>query len=140
MSNIRKGERVHPKLSDKKLVDQSHKNMCDINIIMERYRKTGMLPQFREKIPYFVDNTGIKSIEEAHELVNEANYLFEQIPSHIRKLMDNNPANLVDFIKNPENIDVCTKYGLIEPQSVAPDKVAAGKASEDLEKETKDTK
>jgi len=130
-----KRKRVHPKLSDVKLVDQSQKNLCDINCIMERYRKTGMLPQFKQKFPMFIDNTGVKSVEEAHALVNEANFLFDQIPSKLRKLMDNNPANLIDFVNNPENEKICLEYGLIEPQAVT-----SAKVQPEAENSTVDTK
>jgi hypothetical protein len=130
----RETKRTHPELSDLQLVDQSQKNMVDINTIMDRYRKTGMLPQFREKMPLFIDNTGVTSVEEAHALVREANYLFEQIPSQVRKMMDNNPANLVDFVTNPENQEICIKHGLLEAKAVTSAKPAAGEA-----KETKDT-
>lgn len=132
----RESKRTHPILSDKQLTDQSHKGMVDINSIMEKYRKTGMLPQFREKIPLFIDNTGIASVEEAHALVREANYLFEQIPSQVRKMMDNNPANLVDFVLNPENKEICLKYGLLEAKPVTSGEAAAGKASTVDTKET----
>lgn len=129
--NTRK--RVHPKLSDKKLVDQSQKNLVDINVIIERYRKTGMLPQFKEKFPLFIDNTGVTSVEEAHDLVQNANMLFQQIPSAVRKLMDNDPRNLIDFVSNEENREICIKYGLLEPKAVTPAKVEADKPQETQE-------
>lgn len=138
--STKKRKRVHPKLSDKKLVDQSQKNMCDINCIMDRYKKTGMLPQFKEKFPMFIDNTGVKSVEEAHQLVNEANYLFEQIPAKVRKLMDNNPANLIDFVNNPENFDICLEYGLIEAGLIKAKEVTPSKPQPKAEKNTVDTK
>ncbi len=94
--------------------DQSDKNMVNINTIMANYAKTGLLPQFPEKIAQYVDTTQIPSYMEAQEQIRHASELFNQLPSKIRKDMDNNPANLETYITNPENQDLLFKYGIIE--------------------------
>lgn len=96
------------------MTDQSDKNYLDINNIMENYSKTGLLPQFKEKVAQYMDASILPSYIEAHSQIREAKELFEAIPSPIRKLMDNNPANLEPFLKDPENKDILIKYGVLE--------------------------
>lgn len=96
------------------LTDQSDKNYLDINNIMKNYAKTGILPQFQEKVAHYIDATELPSYIEAHAQIKEAKELFNAIPANIRKLMDNNPKNLEPFLKNPENKELLYKYGLLE--------------------------
>lgn len=133
---LRKKSRLKLDASLPKLTDQSDAKDADINAIMERYKKTGMLPQYKEKIGQYLDNTQIPTFMDAHDLVVQAQELFLQIPSPIRKLMDNDPANLENFIKNKDNHDILREYGVlnkVEPsQKVDPPTAkAAGKSSKD---------
>lgn len=95
------------------LTDQSYAKACDINVIMANYAKTGMLPNFPEKQPQYLDNTSIPSLMEAFDITNKAIEAFFELPPDIRKLMDNDPANLEIFALNPENSDILLKHGLI---------------------------
>lgn len=110
-----KRRRVSIDCSKPKKTVQAHKKMCDINAIMSNYEKTGMLPQFKTKNPFFADVSNIPSIEEAHEVVQTAKENFMNLPSDIRKLMDNDPRKLETFVQNPENHDTLRKYGLMAP-------------------------
>lgn len=95
------------------LTDQSFKKMCDINLIMKKYVEKGELPNFKTKTPRYVDNTQIPTLLEAHEIVQKAKEMFYELPSQVRKAMDNNPANLEIFISDPENEKLLTKHGLL---------------------------
>lgn len=95
------------------MTDQSYKNACDINVIMANYAKTGMLSHVTDKTPKYLDCTEIPSLERAYDLVYAAEEAFADLPPDIRKLMDNNPANLESFILNPANADILVRNGLI---------------------------
>jgi hypothetical protein len=101
------------------LTDQSDKKSSDINTIMANYAKTGLLPVQQEKIAQYIDNTEIPSLEQAHDLIREAQEQFIALPSDIRKLMDNDPRKLQGFISNPENRTMLENYGILKKQ-VAP--------------------
>lgn len=105
--------RVTIDCSHPQLTDQSFKNQCDINNIMTQYSKTGLLPQQNNIQPKFQDNTLIPDLNTAFELVNSAIDGFNQLPPTIRKLMDNNPANLELFIQDADNTEILAKHGLI---------------------------
>jgi phage internal scaffolding protein len=106
--------RLASKPSGASKTDQSDKNMVDINLIMERYAKTGVLPHFKEKIAQYLDVTELPSYMEAQKQISEAKELFNQLPAKVRKLMNNNPAKLEEFIEDPDNEDILLKYKLIE--------------------------
>lgn len=113
MTNVIR-KRVSIDLSKPKMTDQSGLKASNINNIMEQYKRTGVLPEVRQKIARYVDNTEIPSLEEAHDIIVEAREMFMALPAQVRKLMDNDPTRLVEFIKDPENVDVLIKYGVIE--------------------------
>jgi len=105
--------RVTLDCSHPRLVDDSLAAACDINNIMDKFKKSGMLPHFPERIPRFTDNTNIPSLEEAQEIYNRAKNAFMQLPAQIRKLMDNDPTQMDDFLANEDNAAIMKKYGLL---------------------------
>lgn len=99
--------------SEPKLTDQSYKNLCDINVIMANYAKTGVFGHENINPPRYIDNTTIPNLEEAYAIVTTAENMFYDLPADIRKLMDNDPAQLEAFIQNADNADILLKNGII---------------------------
>lgn len=95
------------------LTDQSDAQLCDVNYIMTQYVKTGLLPENLNMNSRFMDNTTVPTLEEAFDIVKSANNAFYNLPAQIRRQMDNDPAQLENFILNPDNEDTLVKYGLI---------------------------
>jgi len=108
-----KRKRSQLKCEDPSLTDQSMKNACDINHIIDYYSKTGTLPHFKEKVPRYIDTTQLPNLMTAFDTVNHAKTLFAELPPKIRKLMDNNPANLEGFLLDRENHDMLIKAGVL---------------------------
>lgn len=106
--------RVKVDCSEPIMTDQSYKKSSDINNIMKQYGKTQVLPNTREHLARYVDTSELPSLEEAHDIIMEAKELFEQLPSNVRKLMDNDPTKLVDFVKDPNNTELLVKNGVLE--------------------------
>jgi hypothetical protein len=102
------------------LTDQSDKNSCDVNVMMKQYAKTGMLPSFSSKEPVYADVSEIPDFLTAHKLMQEANYLFLELPAEVRALMDHDPSRLGEFVKDPKNKEVCEEYGLIKKEKEPP--------------------
>lgn len=95
------------------LTDQSYAAACDINNIMAQYSKTGLLPETTTIPPRYVDNTVIPSLEQAFNIVNSAYDTFYDLPATIRKLMDNDPSQLENFISDANNRDLLLKHGIL---------------------------
>ena len=98
---------------EKSLTDQSEAGMCDINNIMKLYGKTGHLPQFKQKIAQYIDQTEIPNFTDAHNILQNAVEMFYELPSEIRQLMDHDPKNLESFIADPKNVDLLVQHGLL---------------------------
>lgn len=105
--------RVSIDCSSPVLTDQSAKNQCDINVIMDNYSKTGMFSHLSQKEPHYIDNTQIPNLESAFEITKAATNAFYELPATIRKLMDNDPSKLETFISDPENADLLFKHGVL---------------------------
>lgn len=100
--------------------DQSMKKSCDINNILKAYTAQGQsLPQNLDP-SLFRDNTNIPSFEAAFDIVNRASEAFYDLPATIRKLIDNDPAQLPSFLADPNNADTLIKHGVLIPKKQAP--------------------
>ena len=94
----------------KSKTQQHFKNECDINTIMSKYMRTGTVPVTRLP-PQYVDNN-VTSYQEAMQLVMDANDRFDELPSQLRKRFQNDPAQFLEFVENPENAAEAVELGL----------------------------
>lgn len=106
----------------KTLTQQHFRDECDINNIMARYEKTGMLidplnPPTRQ--PLFGDFSGLPSFMEAQNAIREGVELFEALPARIRKAFNNDPVAYCDFISDRNNLDQALEMGLVDADYVA---------------------
>lgn len=91
---------------------QEFQDECDINKLMERYEKTGMLPQQPQREAFYGDFTDLPTFQEAQHIVMQAEAAFASLPARVRREFADNPAMFVDFASNPENIDKMREWGL----------------------------
>lgn len=104
---------------------QSHKDECDINNIMARYRRTGLIEAVNRNQPRYADVTGLE-FRSAMEMVAQAQQLFEDMPSSVRKRFGNDPAAFLDFVNDPENRPEAVRLGLLKEDSPSlPDRPAS---------------
>lgn len=99
---------------------QSFKAECDINNIMARFLKTGVLEFTQKNQPRYGDVTGLE-YQSAINLVAGAKSMFNQLPAQLRDRFENEPAKFYDFVQNPRNREECEEMGLLAPKAV-PDK------------------
>ena len=95
------------------LVEQHHKDDCDIHNILKRFWKTGVLP-ITEAKPIYGDFSNVKTYQEAQTLIARVNEYFESLPSRLRERFANDPANFLDFVNDPENRKECEALGIFE--------------------------
>ncbi len=92
---------------------QSFKDECDVNQILARYAKTGLLTPVTARSPAFVDVTMVGDYRSAIENIRSAQELFMDLPSGIRTEFGNDPAEFLDFCIDPENEDRMRELGLL---------------------------
>lgn len=104
------------------LTQQHFKDECDINHIVATYQETGIMPQGNRE-PLFGDFAGIPtSFQESQNLFKEAQDKFYSLPSDLRKMLDNSPQKLLEFMSNPANTEACVKFGLFNKPAEKPNK------------------
>jgi phage internal scaffolding protein len=96
------------------LTQQSGKDDADINVIMRRFKVTGMMPQSVRR-PVFADFEGIFDFQSAQNALVEANRSFSQMPAEVRERFNNDPARFVRFCSDDNNLDEMRKLGLAVP-------------------------
>jgi phage internal scaffolding protein len=97
------------------MTKQSFKKECDINNILAKYRKTGMIDHIRENNGQYVDVPESFDYHGAMNIVAKASSMFEELPSDLRKKFDNDAGAFLDFVNNPENADAMRDLGLMKP-------------------------
>lgn len=105
--------RIQTPITTDSLTEQSHTKMCDINNVMNRFKETGQLPYFKEKTPYYTDNTNLPTFEEAHDIIQDAKNAYLNLPLEIRQLTEHDPAKLQKFLSDKQNQSILLKHGLL---------------------------
>lgn len=100
------------------MTEQFHRDDCDVNVILKRYMKTGVLPT-SQKTPVFGDFSGTpQDYASAVQLLDDARERFASLPSSIRERFGNDPLQLLQFLDDPSNAGEAVKLGLLKGFSV----------------------
>lgn len=99
------------------------KESCDINYILRKYNKTGVL-KVNSDTPKFGDFSQSVDYHNAMNVVVKANEMFNQLPADVRKRFNNDPQQFLEFAENEDNHDEMVKLGMavvdvVEPQESA---------------------
>lgn len=104
----------------KGLTKQADKDRVDINYIMKRYQKTGMIDFGTNQAGEYL-TIGSVDFQEAMNIIVRANEMFAEMPSSHRKRFGNDPRQFLEFIEDPANADEARKLGLLNAIPQAPD-------------------
>lgn len=107
----------------KSLTKQSHRDECDVNVILRRFQVTGAaehLNKYQGEYATF----GAFDFHQAMNVVVEAEEMFMSLPSSVRKRFDNDPGAFLDFATKPENLGELQEMGLAPPPSLPPQEPA----------------
>lgn len=106
---------------DPKIVEASHAEDCDINVLLARYEKTGQFPETPANIDQaFGDFSNIPDLQGVMEAAQQAEEAFMELPAKVRAKFDHDPAKLWDYLHNPENMEESYKLGLREKKKAEP--------------------
>ncbi len=96
------------------MTKQSFKDECDINKIMEKFQKTGLISHYAAHGPTYQDIPAVDYLD-AQYIIAEANSQFEELPSSIRKRFENDPSKFLDFVQDKKNLPELRELGLAKP-------------------------
>lgn len=94
---------------------QSFAAECDINNIMARYAKTGVLDFANQHAPQYADCTGIE-FEAGMQTIAAAKSMFADLPAELRSRFENDPAQFLDFVNDDRNHEEAKELGLLRPE------------------------
>ncbi|AXH73540.1 MAG: internal scaffolding protein [Microviridae sp.] len=90
---------------------QSFKDECDINTILKKFQRTGLLEFVNDRQPQYGDVSAI-DFQESMQTVARANEIFADLPSSIRKHFENSPEQFFSFIQDPSKHAEAVALGL----------------------------
>lgn len=117
---VRPHERVQISFGDpsKSKTRQEFKEECDVNELMRRFQKTGIMPQ-GSSAPRYLDCTAVPNFQDAMQLMIDADKAFMRLPAIVRKEFDNDPQAFVAFAQDADNLGKLREWGLAAPEKVA---------------------
>lgn len=100
------------------LCQQHFRDECDVNVIVDRYVKTGVMEHLVDVPPHFADVSEIPTdLASAYDAVFAAESAFMSLPSDLRKSLGNDPAQLSVWLSDEKNRAEAVKYGLLADNS-----------------------
>lgn len=123
---------------------QSHRDECDINQIMRKFERNGVLEHYNEFAGSYGDFTDAPGFHEAQNIVLDAIDMFSTVPSKIRAEFDNDPSKFLTFTQDEKNKEKLYEMGLatrpFEPPKIDTQRVPKEKAAAPPETPLKEPK
>jgi phage internal scaffolding protein len=113
------------KCEDASLTQQSFAEEADINTIVNRFMRTGVLPD-PVSMPQYVDYEGVFDFQSAMNVVRAADENFMRLDARVRSRFNNSPQAFLEFFSNPDNYDEGVRLGLVVPTPVKQDLAPKG--------------
>lgn len=110
--------KVNITFSGKGRTKQSFKAECDINNILARFKRTGVIEFTSKYQAQYGDVTALDFTEAMHTIAT-AKSMFHDMPSHLRARFKNDPAEFLAFVDNPANKEEARALGLLKPEEPA---------------------
>lgn len=91
---------------------QSFKDECDINNILSKYQKTGIVSHINQSEGQYGDFTSEQDYQTALNTVIQAQDMFSSLSAEVRDKFANDPAQFLKFVEKEENAEELIKMGL----------------------------
>jgi len=114
-------ERVQMIPEGESRVKESCAPECDINRIVAKYRKTGLIEHLARNPGRYQDMADPIDYHAAMNLVIDAQDSFAALPANVRKRFENEPMQLLAFVQDENNREEMYELGLAERPVVQSD-------------------
>lgn len=109
---VKKDSRIYN--SGEIMTQQSAKDECDINLIVESAKRgANIIPNVAT--PMYGDFTNLPDFRTALLMVNKAQDMFMALDARVRDRFANDPARLLDFLADDANRAEAQALGLLKP-------------------------
>jgi len=103
-----------------KRTKQSEAPACDINVLVRQHIQKGELPPPTGQELYG-DFSTVDDFLGAQLRVAQAEEAFDRLPSRVRSRFRNDPAELIAFARDPENLQEAIELGLVDKPETPPE-------------------
>lgn len=97
---------------EEQITEQSHKDDCDINLIIERFDGDELAALQKKQPALYGDFSNAPDYQESLDIVRNANDQFAGLPSKVRKEFDNDPYKFLAFASDAANAERMVDLGL----------------------------
>lgn len=113
--------RVQTIITEPSMTKQSFGPECNINTILSRYAKSGVIEHLNNREGFYGDFAEIPDYQTALDIVYTAEDQFLQLPAQVRKFFNNDPSFMLAYMQDPKNKKTCQTLGLLpaDPKSPA---------------------
>lgn len=115
------GRRERPRVTvtcpTETMTQQSHKEDCDINVIIKRFEKTGVIPNGQTREALYGDFSSPVDYHESMNVIAKANEQFEALPAAVREKFQNDPQKFLEFAADEKNGDAMLEMGLLSDEA-----------------------
>lgn len=91
---------------------QSFQEQCDVNSIIAKFQRTKVPEHLNQGQASFGDFSNVDDYHSAMNKVRNAELGFSELPATLRSRFGNDPARLVEFLQDEDNLDEAIKLGL----------------------------
>jgi len=93
----------------------------DVNAIMRKYEKTGVLTHVARYAGEYGDFSGVPDYQTGLNMVMAADEMFSSLPARIRDRFNNDPARFIAFATDAKNLEELQKMGLAPTPAPPPE-------------------
>lgn len=93
-------------------VKQQFAEEMNINNIMRKYNRTGILPDLIKQNPVYADFSNVPDYQESLNRVILAQEQFMALPADVRKRFGNDPEQFLNFAQDPSHVEEMIEMGL----------------------------
>ncbi len=91
---------------------QSMRDECDVNMIMAKFTKTGLISHLADGIPLFADVSEMGSYREAIENVRGVERYFAGLPAEVRSRFDNDTVQFMEYLETGSTVEDLEALGM----------------------------
>lgn len=112
---------VKKEITQPSMTKQADKAACDVNAIMAKYHKTGVITSINRRQPRYDDVSNATNYHDAINIVLEAEEAFAGLSAKVRKAFDNDPGQLLAALDDPEQHDMLRELGILQEGQQVPE-------------------
>jgi len=116
--SFNKRRRVQFATVGESMTKQEYGDETNINTIVERWAKTGLLTSMNTGTPLYADVSEVPDFRGSLDVIRKTQEAFDSLPPKLREKFNNSAEQLIDFISKAENRQEAVKLGLIQDEGI----------------------